>query len=63
MNKEFRAHISRPDFMKLTGLVTLTVGAAASLFGFPAVRAKSSRTQRQASGGPYHILSGTGGTP
>ena len=63
MEKEPRSQISHGDVMKMTGLATLTMGAGASLFGFPTVQAKSSRTQRQASGGPYNILLGTGGTP
>ena len=63
MEKEPRGQISRRDFMKMTGLASLTMGAGASLFGVPAVQAKSSKTAGQASGGPYNILLGTGGTP
>jgi anaerobic selenocysteine-containing dehydrogenase len=63
MEKEPRGQISRRDFMKMTGLATLAMGTGASLFGFPAVRAESSEAVKQASGGPYNILLGTGGTP
>ena len=63
MEKDLRSMISRRDFMKITGLATLTMGAGASLFGMPAVQANSGKTASQASGGPYNILLGTGETP
>jgi arylsulfatase len=57
MEKELKRGMSRRDFMRITGLATLTMGASASLFGFPAaLQAKSSKTVRPASAGPYNIL-------
>ena len=56
MQKELRRKMSRRDFMKITGLATLTMGAGTSLFGLPAVRAYGSKSARHAGSGPYNIL-------
>ena len=56
MEKDPRSNMSRRDFMKITGLATLTMGAGTSLFGLQAERAYGSKTVRQASAGPYNIL-------
>ncbi len=56
MEKFHKSKISRRDFIKVTGLATLTLGTGAVLNSPMATQAKSKKKLGQSSSGPYNIL-------